>query len=138
MIAMRDEVLALLRGEAVAYDERDAPRYRCPTCCDGGTVRVWHEKTIDLVRKLIDAGREWIGNAGCYDAVAACGCSAGDDWHVRESKGVRRIFLPRYTPQTHCRLLTSISNPIDRERLLDWIATWKPQNYTDFGDYGGN
>jgi hypothetical protein len=121
-----------MKGEPLPpVDETKSRRYRCATCWDEGVVRVWHPRTVAMVRKLIDDGKEWTGHAGVYDAVAACSCSLGDSWCNRTAKGNEsRTFLPRYSPQNFCRLLTSTANEADRDRLWDWVQLWKPANFT--------
>ena len=102
-------------------------RVRCLQCQDDGIVRVWHPKSMAVVHKAMKAGKEIVWEAAFYDAVAACACPRGEGSH-----------LPTFDATKLCRLLKSTKDPVDRERLVQWLNDWRPQNYTDFGDYGGN
>lgn len=110
-------------------DERDCRRVFCSLCCDDGFVRIWHRKTVEAVGMIHREGSEWTGNGGCYDAIAACTCRRGDAWHDRGTQQKPYIFLPRYDPQKHCRLHTSVADSADRARLIEWIENYRPANY---------
>lgn len=131
MTTLRELLELRLSGQPLPpVDERDARRVYCPTCLDEGVVRVWHPKSADAARKLLDAGGSLDGLGVLYSAVAACTCNRGDGWHQRDVKGGGvRVRLPRYTRETFCRLDGQPSSADEKAKLAAWLATWRPANY---------
>jgi hypothetical protein len=117
----------------------------CPLCLDGGTISVWHPKTMRAAR----LGKDAHGLTCCV----ACTCPAGDQWARRRVIGPKEwAALPRYDaskmrrPQftferdgeTHVAI-TGRYGKRERADLEAWIdqpcdVTVSP-NYHDFGEH---
>lgn len=130
-LTMRELLELRIAGKALPpTDERNARRVYCAVCCDDGYVRIWHPKTVDEARRLADEGKPLTELKTHYEAIAACTCRSGDNWHQREVKGGgTRMLLPRLNDHEHCRLLFGTKHPDDHATLLEWIANWRPANY---------
>lgn len=109
---MRELLEKRLAGEELPpLDDNQYRRVSCPVCCDEGTVRIWHPKSVVQARRLLSRN-EPLEGAGLCDAIAACNCHRGDKWHA----------LPRYNDRTYCRLNRSTVNADDLTMLAEWIA----------------
>lgn len=64
-------------------------RYHCLTCCDEGSVQVWHSNVIDSLAEGVEP-RYW------YQTVVRCACRKGQEY------GVREIRLATFNPDRHC------------------------------------
>lgn len=127
---MRELLEMRLAGQPLPpIDEQNSRRVYCRECTDDGTIRVWHPKTVEEAKRLIAQDKPLTEIQTHYEAVAACSCSRGDEFHKRTTKDGTKIALPRFSEQFHCRLAFSTKHPADHAALEEWIANWRPANY---------
>jgi hypothetical protein len=137
-LTMRDLLELRLAGKPLPpVDERNARRVYCPECLDDGVIRVWHPRTVDEARKLVAEDKPLTELRTHYTAIAACTCRVGDSWHQRDVKGGGvRTLLTRFGETNFCRLRHSTKHPEDHAALVEWLANWRPANYTrDFDQF---
>jgi hypothetical protein len=128
---MRELLELRLAGKPLPpIDEQNARRVYCRECLDDGIIRVWHPKTVEEVKTLLTMNRPLAEIQTHYDAIAACSCSRGDEYHKRQTKDGTRIGLARFSEQFHCRLRTSTKDADDHTALEEWIANWRPPNHS--------
>jgi len=108
-------------------------RIKCRECRDGGLVMCWDVATMSAMRRYLQGGpavTRW------YVCGVACGCQAGNRFGVtavQRGKSIETVEHCRYDDARWVRLTGD--EAVDRQALADWAATYRPANYSDFGEY---
>lgn len=125
-----DQVLAEM-PEAFPENEYTDRRYKCNRCLDSGTVEVWTNKAVKLVREGEINGRE-----GCLVAAVFCDCRLGERGDEKEIK----TKIVRFNPKEHCACPHGHTTSLDnRIALAAWVSNYRPRNYDrSFDAYNGN
>jgi hypothetical protein len=141
-----DHVGSIITAARVIHSERcesqrprwigGEPTYACPLCHDGGTVQIWHGKTLQAARR---------GDERLPSLVTSicCNCPAGD----RQARGLNRRDPDgpeRYDAQRHLmiggeefHIAADANDPSERARIDAFAGSFHERNNPyahDFGD----
>lgn len=111
------------------HHEYDAPRVRCATCQDLGTVTVWAKRSVEFAREHGEAPK------GRYVEKVACTCHAGDHFTVDHTGKFSSRSIPRYDDAKHCKVEGNTPLKKDMAYLLEWINGEGSGRFTEFDEY---
>lgn len=116
---------------ATPIDPDREPRYRCLACRDMGMVSVWDRESMRLAARGLVTPEN---RRGLHTGFVVCSCRAGKRYESLAHGGTDNAgrFIretPVYYDQRKWCKCESAGNAADVERLIDFMANYKPANY---------
>lgn len=116
--------------EAFPECEDTQRKYKCLRCLDSGTVEVWTNKAVRMVRQGEITGKE-----GMLVAAVFCDCHRGARDETKS-----KVKIVRFDSKEHCACPHGHTTSLDnRIALASWVSNYRPPNYDrSFDAYNGN